>query len=139
MPGSDSAWLMAVIALLVVLLLAAVLRRVWLLQACRGLPGTLRSANGATARGMLVYSASGLRWYRAVSLSPLPADQWSRQGFSLTKVSPNDDDAASGSGTSVVSFTVDGEHYELVLSTPAATGLSSWAEGGPPESAKYFS
>lgn len=138
MPGSDSAWLSAVVALLVVLLLVVVLRRVWLVQACRGIPGTLRRPSGSSVRGLLVYSRTGLRWYRALSLSPLPSGRWPRRGFTLVDVSRLVVDGTESDELSVVAFMVDGQEYELIMGTSAAAGLSSWYEGRPPFIVEYF-
>ncbi len=84
--------------------------------------------------GVARYGPGRLEWFRVFSLSLRPALTFERSRLEVVgeRVPVGGEVLAVLPGMSVVSCRYDGHEVDLALSAEAHTGLTSWAEAGPP-------
>lgn len=84
--------------------------------------------------GVARYGPDRLDWYRVFSLAPRPSRSWQRSRLEILgrRVPVGGEALAVLPGVSVISCRYDGYELDLAMSAEAYTGLSSWAEAGPP-------
>lgn len=81
-------------------------------------------------RGIAHYGVGRLDWWRRWSLSPTPAESWSRNALEVVARDLYED----SDDLYLVRCTYQGEDLVLVMSVQAYAGLTSWLESAPPSS-----
>ncbi|HEY3436673.1 MAG TPA: DUF2550 family protein [Actinotalea sp.] len=89
------------------------------------------SADAVWTVGTAQYASGRLDWWRAVSLSPRPAQTWSREELRLLERLPLEQQDHAGRPVVLVRCRHRDELFELAMSEGACAGLVSWLESGP--------
>jgi hypothetical protein len=84
----------------------------------------------APVKGIAHYGVGRLDWWRRWSLSPRPAESWSRGALEVVSrdLVEGDDEQY------VVRCSYQGDELVLIMSVQAYAGLTSWLESAPPSS-----
>ncbi len=155
----DAAWLFAAFLVLLILAVAGIAARRFLLERGGGtVECGLRKGNGAWRLGVASYQREELYWYGVFRVSMRPEETFSRRDLTVvSRRPPSEAEAASlGPGMIVVECQLGegssggpggsggpgsgggggraGSTVELALGESALTGLLSWLEASPPGS-----
>jgi hypothetical protein len=146
---TEAVWIIATLAVLLVLAAAALAARRFLLERSGGTVECALRLPAETGRwrlGMLSYQRDEVYWYRALGVLLRPEQVFHRRTLSVVSrraVRP-DEEAAVGADRVVVevaakpaadaSGSPGGEHVELAMTDQALTGLLAWLEASPPGS-----
>jgi hypothetical protein len=145
---SDALWLVAALGLLIVLAIAVIASRRYLLERSGGtVECALRrpAGQGAWRLGVLASQHDSLRWHGALGVLLRPEYTFHRRALSVVSRRPADPEAAVlGPGRIVVGVSVGpapdhpappgGESLELAMTDQALTGFLAWLEASPPGS-----
>jgi hypothetical protein len=128
------ALLVAAGVLVIVLLVAFLLRRRFLLSGLGAVTMWLRSEGSPRwSLGVAWYGGDALLWYRALSLSPRPEHRLCRPGFRVEgRRHAARDDVALPAEVVVLRCRTEEGPRELALEPTTLTGFLSWVESAPP-------
>lgn len=129
---------LAVLALLVALAVALVVRRRWIARDGGTFELSYRMRSVSPGRGWVLgigrYSGEELQWFRIFSVSPKPRCSWHRK--TLEYVGSRDPEGIETISLYpdhvVVACRAPEGAVEFAMSRPSLTGFQSWAESGPP-------
>lgn len=146
---TGAVWIIATLAVLLVLSAVALAARRFLLERSGGTVECALRRPADTGRwrlGMFSYQRDEVYWYRALGVLLRPDQVFHRRTLSVVSrraVRP-DEEAALGAGRVVIevatkpaadaSGSPGGEHVELAMTDQALTGLLAWLEASPPGS-----
>lgn len=146
---TEAVWIIATLAVLLVLAAAALAVRRYLLERSGGTVDCALRHPAETGRwrlGMLSYQRDEVYWYRALGVLFRPDQVFHRRALSVVsrRAARPDETAAIGADRVVVevatkpaadaSGSPGGEHVELAMTDQALTGLLAWLEASPPGS-----
>jgi hypothetical protein len=146
---SDAVWLIAALGVLVVLAVAVLASRRYLLERSGGtVECALRrpAGQGAWRLGVLSYHHDSLRWHGALGVLLRPEYTFHRRALTVVSRRPVGDQEAAviGGGRIVVEISVGpvpdlpgpppGQDLELAMTDQALTGFLAWLEASPPGS-----
>lgn len=146
---TEAVWIIATLAVLLLLAAVALAARRFLLERSGGtVECALRSPaeTGSWRLGMLSYQRDEVYWYRAFGVLLRPDRVFHRRALSVVarRAVREDEVAALGTDRVVVELTTKpaadasgspgGEHVGLAMTDQALTGLLAWLEASPPGS-----
>jgi hypothetical protein len=129
---------LAVPLVLVLLVVAVTARRRWLQSAGGTVELALRlgrrDRGGGWASGVGFFDGDDLRWYRLLSLSPLPRRVLSRRELQVVSRRPASEPERLSlpDGAVVLTCSAGGRPVDLALQASTVTGFLAWLESRPP-------
>src|SRR4051794_7333330 len=123
-----------VVALVVGLVVAFLLRRRFLLSGLGAVTMWLRPAGSLRwSVGVAWYGGDTLLWYRALSLSVRPQQRLCRSGFRIDgRRRAGREDVVLPAEVVVLECRTDAGPQELAMESSTVTGFLSWVESAPP-------
>lgn len=146
---TEAVWIIAALAVLLVLAGVALATRRFLVERAGGTVECALRCPAETGRwrlGMLCYQRDEVYWFRALGVLLRPDQVFHRRTLSVVarRAARADEVAALGTDRVVVevatkpaadaSGSPGGEHVELAMTDQALTGLLAWLEASPPGS-----